>query len=479
MMKRIIISIATAAASLLAAPGQTDGSRIAVKTNLLYDALLNANAGIEVTVAPRWSVDLSGNYNGWTLSHGRRWKHWMVQPELRRHFGDSLRGHFLAAHLVGGQFNTTLGGARRQGWAAGIGVGYGYRWRLGNRWGIEAELAVGYARYAYDKYPCAACGRKIAHRNKNYVGPTKAAINLVYYFGKTKNAAPAPDLPAMPELPVTEIAETSSAAVLPAFDFKLVDVPHSKVLTENLAGIARIQFKVNRTEIDPSVGANRRELESITAMLDSISGNLGMQIRRIELTGYASPEGSLPLNDRLAHGRTEALKSYIKDEARLPDSIITVRHVAEDWDGLQAAIAASPLPDKEALLAIARSDDAPDVRERALRRHAAAWAWISSEILPKLRRTEYRVEYQHRYEEREIQTLEEVNRCIADGNADAAARLLVDMPSSPEADYARGVVAALQHRYDEAQAWFVRASSRGVPEADDALRQLRENTNNL
>lgn len=70
--------------------------RVAVKTNLLYDALYNANLGIEFSVAPHWSVDISGNYNGWKLSHGRQWKHWMLQPELRYWLKDkNMRGHFL------------------------------------------------------------------------------------------------------------------------------------------------------------------------------------------------------------------------------------------------------------------------------------------------------------------------------------------------------------------------------------------------
>ncbi|MDE6543872.1 MAG: DUF3575 domain-containing protein, partial [Muribaculaceae bacterium] len=48
---------------------------VAIKTNLLYDATLTVNAGAEVAVAPRWSVDLSGNLNAWTINQ-HRWKHW-------------------------------------------------------------------------------------------------------------------------------------------------------------------------------------------------------------------------------------------------------------------------------------------------------------------------------------------------------------------------------------------------------------------
>lgn len=154
----------------------------AVKTNILYDALLNANIGIETTVAPRWSIDVSGNYNGWKLSSGRQWKHWFIQPEARYWTREAMRGHFLAANLIGGQFNTTLRGARRQGWGAGAGVGYGYAWRFGSHWGLEAELTAGYIRYAYDKYPCTQCGRRIAHRNLNKIEKYTSANNIELNF---------------------------------------------------------------------------------------------------------------------------------------------------------------------------------------------------------------------------------------------------------------------------------------------------------
>ncbi len=215
------------------------------------------------------------------------------------------------------------------------------------------------------------------------------------------------------------------------------------------------------------------ELDAITCRLDSISKNLGMDIRRIELIGYASPEGAYRDNERLASARTEALKSFIKSERQIPDSVIVVSHVAEDWDGLKNAINASTHRDKETLLEIIDSDRSLDGKEKALRRHEISWEWINKEIFPGLRRTEYRIEYQHRYEELELQTLEEVNRCITNGNIEEAARLLVDVPSSPEADYARGVVAAKQHRYSEAKAWLLRAGSRGIKQSAKALQELK------
>lgn len=48
------------------------------------------------------------------------------------------------------------------------------------RWSIEASVGLGYARILYDKYPCTTCGTKQKDASKNYLGPTKASVSLIY-----------------------------------------------------------------------------------------------------------------------------------------------------------------------------------------------------------------------------------------------------------------------------------------------------------
>ena len=169
---------------------------VALKTNLLYDATTTINLGAEAQIAPKWSLDLSGNFNGWTFSDGKRWKHWMVQPEGRYWFCEPLGGHFLGFHALGGQYNfgnldlpdflgndlAKLKDYRYQGWYVGAGIAYGYTWLLSKHWNLEAELGIGWAWTPYDKYQCAGCGKKVESGHHNYFGPTKAAINIVYVF---------------------------------------------------------------------------------------------------------------------------------------------------------------------------------------------------------------------------------------------------------------------------------------------------------
>lgn len=177
---------------------QAFSQQFAIKSNLLYDATLSPSLGAEISVAKKWSLEVSGSLNGWTLSGDKKWKHWMVQPEARYWLCEALHGHFFGVHLLGGQYNfggwgfdmnllgidfEGLRNVRRQGWLAGGGLNYGYAWMLGKHWNIEAEIGIGYLYTKYDEFKCAGCGKKVrSDVRKNYVGPTEAALNLVYLF---------------------------------------------------------------------------------------------------------------------------------------------------------------------------------------------------------------------------------------------------------------------------------------------------------
>jgi hypothetical protein len=164
------------------------GQSIAVKSNLLSDITTTLNLGAEFGMSPHWTVDLSASYNPWTFSGNRKLKQFFVQPEARYWLCERFNGHFFGVHLLGGVFNTEgipLPGLskefRYEGWAGGAGVTYGYQWMIARRWNLEASLGLGYVYAKYDKYECAACGRKLeANRTKGFFMPTKASISIIY-----------------------------------------------------------------------------------------------------------------------------------------------------------------------------------------------------------------------------------------------------------------------------------------------------------
>lgn len=181
---------------LLLTLGAAKAQTVGIKTNLLYDATASPNLGIEIGLAPKWSLDISGNLNAWAID-GRRWKHWFVQPEARYWFCDRFAGHFFAFHGIGGKYNfgnlphgfmflgsnfKNLANHRYQGWGAGGGIAYGYAWVLGKHWNLEAEIGVGAIYTKYDEFDCESCSRKTGNGSHVYYGPTKLALNLEYIF---------------------------------------------------------------------------------------------------------------------------------------------------------------------------------------------------------------------------------------------------------------------------------------------------------
>ncbi|MCH5221563.1 MAG: DUF3575 domain-containing protein [Muribaculaceae bacterium] len=193
MKKRLLIILV----SLLAIIGSASAQKVALKSNLLADALLSPNLALEIGLSPKWTLDIPVQGNFWNVNE-HRWRHLFVKPEARYWFCERFVGHFLGFHAIGGEFNvgnikndikflgtdfSKLSDVRYQGWGAGAGISYGYDWVLNDHWNIEAEIGIGWVYTRYDVLPCAECGNKIAeNQSHNYYGPTKAAISLVYLF---------------------------------------------------------------------------------------------------------------------------------------------------------------------------------------------------------------------------------------------------------------------------------------------------------
>jgi hypothetical protein len=195
-LNKILLTVVATVTAWLAIPA-ANAQDVALKTNLINDIALSPNIGVEVGLAPKWTLDMTAEMNLWKVD-GRSWKHLYFQPEARYWFCQRFSGHFIGFHALGGIYNfgklnlpfnmlgsnlKELKDKRYQGWAAGAGVVYGYAWPLHKHWNIEAALGIGWLYTRFDSYPCQICGTKI-DRNKshNYFGPTKLSVAVEYIF---------------------------------------------------------------------------------------------------------------------------------------------------------------------------------------------------------------------------------------------------------------------------------------------------------
>ena len=175
------------------------GQRAAIKTNLLYDATTTFNLGVEFALGDKWTMDLSGNFNPWRLPEGRRWKHFLIQPEIRRWNCDRFAGGFFAFHAFTGMYDlgnidflkfklpnadfNKMKDRRYEGFVAGAGIGWGYDWILSRHLNLEFEGAGGYIYTKYDKFPSVSSHTPMLKgKQRHFAGPTKLALSLVYVF---------------------------------------------------------------------------------------------------------------------------------------------------------------------------------------------------------------------------------------------------------------------------------------------------------
>lgn len=177
---------------------QSDGMerslpRVALRTNLLYDATLSPNLGVDVRGDSTWTVGLLAGMNAWDIDKekNKKWRHMLFSFRARKYVNDSVfhKGYFEAdaiySHFNVGNVKFPLGlyktvrERRLQGDLLALGGKYGYSWILSRDWRIEAEagVAIGYAWFK--EYDCPHCGTYYGKDDRIFLLP-QLGVNIVY-----------------------------------------------------------------------------------------------------------------------------------------------------------------------------------------------------------------------------------------------------------------------------------------------------------
>lgn len=155
-----------------------------------------------------------------------------------------------------------------------------------------------------------------------------------------------------------------------------------------------LDFPVNKTEILPGYMNNPSELSKIETLLKSVRSDNNLTVTRIDIIGFASPEGGLANNEKLSKGRAETFKSYLVSKLDFPASTYNVEYGGENWTGLEMALASSNIADKEALLDIIKNTSDVNVRKNKLKAYnkGIPYRQMLTDIYPKLRKV---ISYAH------------------------------------------------------------------------------------
>jgi len=121
-----------------------------------------------------------------------------------------------------------------------------------------------------------------------------------------------------------------------------------------------------------------------------------LNIKDIEVLGYASPEGAYSFNDRLANKRQNTAEKYVEEQLKKTkvNTDINARYTAEDWEGFQRLVEASNIQDKDVILRVLSMYKDPAEREQQIRNMSEGFRELADGILPELRRSRMIINYE-------------------------------------------------------------------------------------
>lgn len=151
---------------------------------------------------------------------------------------------------------------------------------------------------------------------------------------------------------------------------------------------ADIMFLIQQANLRSSETGSQ-QMKDLRAAIKDASNDSKKEIHSLEVAGYASPEGGVELNTRLAKERQANTQRFLQGQMR-QDKVaadIIANMTAEDWEGFQKAVQASNLQDKDLVLRVLSMYQDPEEREAQIKNLSVAYKTIADDILPALRRS--------------------------------------------------------------------------------------------
>ena len=159
---------------------------------------------------------------------------------------------------------------------------------------------------------------------------------------------------------------------------------------------ANIKFLINQANIRKSELKNNSVKEFVEMLKKINADKEGYNVENVEIQAYASPDGGVKFNDKLAGNRQNESEKYVKNTLKQTkvNANIDAHYTAQDWDGFQKLVAASNLQDKEVILRVLSMYTDPQEREQQIRNMSAGFQELANGILPELRRSRLIINYE-------------------------------------------------------------------------------------
>lgn len=192
------------------------------------------------------------------------------------------------------------------------------------------------------------------------------------------------------EIPDLKIADgvVATSELADARDNKTAGTPDKfqRVIQELTE--ADIKFLIQSAELR-SAETKSEGVKNLQAAIKDAKEAERKEISKIEVAGYASPDGGMSLNENLAKNRQKAAANFLKKDLKKNkvNTAIESNITAEDWEGFRKAMENSNMQDKDLVLRVLSMYSDPEEREAQIKNLSAVYGTIAEEILPALRRS--------------------------------------------------------------------------------------------
>jgi Tfp pilus assembly protein PilF len=153
------------------------------------------------------------------------------------------------------------------------------------------------------------------------------------------------------------------------------------------AYMADLVYLINSSEVRKQE-LSKAEIEHLNKYIVEAYNADRKELKGVEISAYASPDGAMDLNSKLAGKRegsaTNAMETNMKNSKVKAD--LKTKNTPEDWEGFKALMEKSNIQDKDLILRVLAMYSDPEVREREVKNLSSAFTKVADEILPQLRR---------------------------------------------------------------------------------------------
>ena len=223
-----------------------------------------------------------------------------------------------------------------------------------------------------------------------------------------------------------------------------------------------IIFKVSKTEIDSTVFNNEVTFAKILSAIDKIFANPKYKVDKIEIAGYASPEGKRSVNNWLAENRAKALISYIigqRPQYNLTEDSFRLRNGEENWPGLRRHVLASGIEEKDQIVEIIDMDLPDEEKKLKIKSldKGKVWKKMLDEVYPHLRCARYLAVFYDSTQDEAVDMINLANQMIREGNYTGAYETVKPYSDDLRAYNTVGTALMMQGQFEEALPWLQKA----------------------